>query len=309
MASFVGEGIDESFYRDSALRRQRAPAGGEQNLIEGMTLTMSSSAGETFKRILRKTPLIGPAREIRRWIRMRPVEGPLTYKEDGLATQHRADFLSDPKFVSAMRAGDAAYAGSGSRFEQVSIRWRVYTLCWAAAHAVHLDGDFVECGVNLGRYSSAVTDYVGFEKLDKTFYLLDTFKGWDPGYMTEAELAYHRLHDENYYPDCYDRVCRTFAKYPNVKIIRGPVPETLTQVPSNKVAYLSIDMNAVIPEIAAGEFFWEKLVPGAVVVLDDYGWHGYEQQKDGWDDFARRHGIEIMLLPTGQGFFIKPGRC
>jgi len=65
-------------------------------------------------------------------------------------------------------------------------------------------------------------------------------------------------------------------------------------------------MNNAVPEIAAAEYFWEKLVSGAVVVLDDYGFTKHIEQKQAFDYFAQRKGITIMALPTGQGMYIKP---
>ena len=39
-------------------------------------------------------------------------------------------------------------------------------------------------------------------------------------------------------------------------------PQTLAAFPEGrKVAYLSLDMNIVVPEIAAIEFFWDRLEP------------------------------------------------
>jgi hypothetical protein len=73
-----------------------------------------------------------------------------------------------------------------------------------------------------------------------------------------------------------------------------------------RVCYLSIDMNIVEPEIAAIEFFWDKLSPGAPVVLDDYGWSNYRLQKEAMDRFARQRGVAILTLPTGQGLLLKP---
>jgi len=64
-------------------------------------------------------------------------------------------------------------------------------------------------------------------------------------------------------------------------------------------------MNIAKPERAAIEFFWPKLVPGAVVILDDYGWVPFRAQKDALDEFAANVGVEIMTLPTGQGLLIK----
>jgi predicted O-methyltransferase YrrM len=84
------------------------------------------------------------------------------------------------------------------------------------------------------------------------------------------------------------------------------VPESLSTVEVDRVAYLSIDMNIAYPERKAIEHFWPKLAPGALVVLDDYGWMNYEEQKQTMDDFARGVGVEILTLPTGQGLLVKP---
>lgn len=80
---------------------------------------------------------------------------------------------------------------------------------------------------------------------------------------------------------------------------------TLDQVKSDKISFLSIDLNCAAPEIAAAEFFWDKLVSGASIVLDDYGWAKHIVQKHAFDDFARRRGVPILSLPTGQGLIIK----
>ena len=65
-------------------------------------------------------------------------------------------------------------------------------------------------------------------------------------------------------------------------------------------------MNAAGPEIAAANFFWDKLVPGAMVILDDYAYVGYEVQKRAFDQFSKEKNVPILSLPTGQGLFIKP---
>jgi hypothetical protein len=64
-------------------------------------------------------------------------------------------------------------------------------------------------------------------------------------------------------------------------------------------------MNCVGPEIAAIEYFWPRLVHGALVILDDYGWSAHIAQKLAMDDFAGKVGTKILSLPTGQGLIIK----
>lgn len=65
-------------------------------------------------------------------------------------------------------------------------------------------------------------------------------------------------------------------------------------------------MNNTVPEIAAAETFWSRLEPGAVVVLDDYGWERHIEQKRAFDKFAAARGVTVLSLPTGQGLIIKP---
>jgi len=80
---------------------------------------------------------------------------------------------------------------------------------------------------------------------------------------------------------------------------------TLAAVTSRRIGFLSIDMNVAYPEVQAAEFFWDRLVPGAVMLLDDYGWYGHEPQKAALDAFARRCGRRVLPLPTGQGIILK----
>lgn len=228
------------------------------------------------------------------------IPGTLAYQTDGLFTRHNADFLREPRFAAAYAAGVAT--GSWDGIEPLP--WRTKVICDIAAHCATLEGDFVECGVNKGGFAAAICEYLDFGAIDKRMYLLDTFAGFDPSLLTPDEA---RAVGEHYdYPECYEHVCDVFAPFTNVEIVRGAVPGTLRRVRSEKVAYLSIDMNCVVPEIAAAEHFWDRLVPGAVIVLDDYGFAAHKAQKEAFDEFCRRRGVSVLPLPTGQGLIFKP---
>lgn len=145
--------------------------------------------------------------------------------------------------------------------------------------------------------------YIDFKSLkDRRYYLFDTFCGLDPEFCTQEEYLYYK----DQYPDCYDFVVDSFKKFPNVIIIKGIVPNTLPQAGIKKVAYLSIDMNCAFPEGEALKYFWPIAEPGAIVVLDDYGWTVHINQKKVADDFASSVGAKVLSLPTGQGMMIKP---
>lgn len=232
------------------------------------------------------------------------------YNEDGLISAHNVDFLDELKFKIAYEQ-----AVTEKLYVSPDIRWRLHVACWAGTHALALNGDFVECGVNKGFMSRIVMDYLDFGNKSHSFYLLDTFQGFDEKYLTQNERKKLQTYSKNEHSDkpwtmgkyeqCYDTVVRAFSRFDNVKIIKGSIPDTLTEVKTERVAYLSIDMNCVGPEIAAIEFFWPKLVHGGIVILDDYGWATHEAQKDAMDGFAERAGTKVLSLPTGQGLLIK----
>lgn len=228
------------------------------------------------------------------------------YDEDGLRTHHNHDFINDPVFAKA-------YARGVKGSEDYHFRWRAHVGLWAAATAVKLPGDFVECGVNRGFISSAIMDMLDWDTLDKTFWLLDTFDGIDEEILSPEERAVVRQRAlipgvEEYYVHGVESVRSNFAEWSNVRIIVGSVPGTLDQVQAEQIAYLHIDMNNSVPEIAALDFFWPRLVAGATVLLDDYAYSGYEPQYRAMNAFAAARDVKIASLPTGQGLLVVSGR-
>lgn len=232
------------------------------------------------------------------------VQGPLRYNSDGLATKHNADFVSDPLFAEAYRLG----ISTGHQFgPDLHIEWRVYTGCWVASNAIRLPGDFVECGVASGIMSRSVMHYIAWQNYpERAFWLLDTFEQFPIEQLSEAErtIGLDRLGGR--YHNSLQRVTKTFEQFPNVRIVPGIIPATLSVITSERIAYLHIDCNAVAPERAAIEFLWERLVSGAWILLDDYGWAEHINQKFAMDQFAASKGLRIFSMPTGQGILVKP---
>ena len=230
---------------------------------------------------------------------------PDVYNQDGLTSIHNHEFMNDGEFVAAYRRGVAA-AGIDYQWH-----WRVHVGLWAAYTASRLPGDFVECGVNKGFMSSSIMHYLNWDALGKTFYLLDTFKGIDERYVTPQELEggvlekNKKLIESGGYVQGSEAARKNFSEWRNTLIIEGVIPETLAAVRAERVAFLHIDLNCAPPEIAALNYFWDRLVVGACVLLDDYAYQGYREQKLAMDALVASKGARIMSLPTGQGLLIK----
>jgi O-methyltransferase len=202
-------------------------------------------------------------------------------------------FRRDPKLMDAFR-------GNVSNHQERSLLLRINTLAWAAAEAQRLDGDFVECGVWRGFCSAVLTHYLDFQMQDRTFYLYDTFEGIPPDLDSEK-------HDSPLFREAglYESVLARFTRYPNVRVVKGTVPDSFAQSVPERIAFMHIDMNSSKSEIATLEALFDRIVPGGLVVFDDYGWTGYQAQQVAEDAWTRRRGHRILELPTGQGLLIR----
>jgi O-methyltransferase len=218
-----------------------------------------------------------------------------TYANDMLITFDRnVGFLEDHQFMSALES-------SGPSAKEQSLVWRVHVLAWAASHALQLEGDFVECGVFRGFSTAVLASFLDFASVPKQWYLYDTFSGVPEDQENAGSDRVEQYED----PSLYDSVRTRFAGYPNVIVIRGRVPEVLLGKSPERVALLHLDMNSAAAEIGALDVLFSRVVPGGIVVLDDYGWLHYREQKDAEDDFFDARGYRVLELPTGQGIVLK----
>jgi O-methyltransferase len=232
------------------------------------------------------------------------VQGPLTYNQDGLATRHNAEFMREPRFVAAYRAG---MEDTGP---DVQVQWRVHTALWCASQAARKTGDFVECGVHTGILSAAVMTWLDFSTLSpRRFFLFDTWAGIPVEQMSDAEkrAGVEGMNRKYQNGDAlHANAVKKFSRWPNAVVVRGRVPESLAALEGvNTLAYVSMDLNVAAAEMAAADILFPKLVDGGMMLLDDYGWAPHLQQKRAWDAWALRNGVEILALPTGQGLILK----
>src|SRR4051812_21547481 len=166
---------------------------------------------------------------------LRAVLGTPTYDADNLtAYQKSVDFLAEPRFQAAYRRGmDSGHERIRRRDgrRDLHIEWRIHILLWAAAHAVRLPGDFVECGVNTGITSLAVCDYLDFNSTGKSFWLFDTFSGIPQEQISARERELGRSRENAVlYGECYELARANFEPYVRARLVRGRVPDTLPTV-------------------------------------------------------------------------------
>lgn len=210
---------------------------------------------------------------------------------DNLLTWGRnMSMLDDAPFVAAFQANAETESDQ-------AIVWRRYVLACAAYHCVQLDGDFVECGVYTGVGIKTIVDYLGGTAFPKTFWGYDIFE--HDVSMLNAALPEHGA-------GLYERVREKFAGYSQVRVVKGLIPEVFTNGCPDRIAYLHIDLNQAPAEVASLEHLFDRLVPGGILILDDYEWAGpYRGQKLAEDVWFEARKYRVIPLPTGQGIVIK----
>lgn len=210
---------------------------------------------------------------------------------DNLFTYSRnLSFLTDAEFMSAYRANVTTDVEKG-------IVWRIAVVAWAARNGMRLQGDFVECACYKGTTARIVCDYVGFaEHPDRKYFLYDLFEH-------DASMPHHTMPEHS--KTLFDQVRNRFSDLSNVVVTQGRVPDSFAEAAPEKIAFMHLDLNNADAEVGALEVLFDRMVPGAILVLDDYGWLGYRAQKLAEDPWFEKRGYRVLELPTGQGLLIK----
>ena len=127
----------------------------------------------------------------------------------------------------------------------------------------------------------------------KNFYLYDVF---DNPPTAKAEKNS---------PELYFEVKERMSKYPFVKVIPGLLPDSFKDNSSKKLAFVHLDLNSAETETDILKLCFHKIVPGGILILDDFGFMGYEDQYFEEKEFFKNLGYTVVELPTGQGMVIK----
>jgi hypothetical protein len=211
-------------------------------------------------------------------------------REDGLGTFHNSGFQADPNF---QRCYARAVKATGWDY---GIRYRVHQALWCAAVAQGVQGDFVELGTGRGFIMSAVLE----SGVRRPVHLFDTFAAQSMDVAGRQNGKVSQL-----YADSFERVSANFAEWPNAMLHRGDIRDTLDKVDFESVAFLHVDVNHPDPEEYGIRSLWPKMPKGAVMLLDDYAYSGFERQFDLGNRLAEEFGYSILTTPSGQGIVVK----
>ena len=218
---------------------------------------------------------------------------------DGLATWLKTlPFAADGKFQELAEK-------HASLLPLANWHWNLNTALWAVQSARHVPGDFIELGVFKGHTTLFCAEYVDFQAWPKTWWLFDTFDGIPQDQQAPGWSAVNK----NLYQGTFshEEVTQRFGHFPNIKVLKGRVPDVLAHGAPEAIAFMHIDMNNAPAEIGALEVLFERVSDGGIILFDDYCWDSARTQFAAEKAWFEDRGLFVLGMPTGQGLFIKKG--
>lgn len=221
-----------------------------------------------------------------------------TFNSDGLATRHLSPFLEDEAFESLY--AEMARDWFPKKARAVDVRWRMWLLIALLRECESLPGKVAEFGTYR---AGAAFMILGLTQVPY-IYLFDTFTGVPHEKLTDDERQ--RGFGGNLSDTSVEYVDRRLSRWaPRYEICAGDVFDVLPEVETGPLSFAHMDLNASAPTGFALEYAYPRLLPGAMMVFDDYGFSNYGDQRAVIDRFFADRAESVVALPTGQALMVK----
>jgi O-methyltransferase len=176
---------------------------------------------------------------------------------------------------------------------------RCYVLYCLAKQAVHLPGEFWECGVYKGGTASLLAEVL-FRQNRFPLRLFDTFAGMP---ATDPSLDTHGQGD---FDDTSVGAVRSQVGHDDlVSYHQGLIPDTFRGLEKTTICFAHVDVDIHRSVMDCCAFIYPRLVKGGFIVFDDYGFASCPGARAAVDQFFQGTGVVPLVLPTGQAMVFK----
>lgn len=177
---------------------------------------------------------------------------------------------------------------------------RAWMLLHLMRHALALPGDFAEFGVFRGGTALLAAEILRDARDARALHLFDSFAGMpvtsdgEPfsqgDFGRTSEAAVRAL------------VAPTGA---NARFHAGFIPDTFQGVEIPRLAFAHVDVDLYQSVLDSIEFVYPRLVPGGILIFDDYGFPSCTRAREATDRAFAGRREKPIYLPTGQALVIK----
>jgi hypothetical protein len=150
-----------------------------------------------------------------------------------------------------------------------------------------IEANIAEVGVYKGGSAKVIYDVMN---KNSNLYLFDTFNGMP--YKSDCD-NWHNLGD--FYDTSYDETCKLFPDI-NVLIFKGIFPEeTGKHIINIKFNLVHLDVDQYLSHKLALEFFYDKMIVGGYIILDDYNSDYCKGATIAVDEFLQKKEEKILI--------------
>jgi hypothetical protein len=190
-------------------------------------------------------------------------------------------------------------------------RQRHYTLNYLVAGADLGLGDVCELGCWRGLSAYQIATRVRESGCRTTFHVFDSFEGLSQIKDEDVLKAGGQPQNIDAWRKSFacplETVRRNLSEFDFIRYYRGWIPERFGEVADRTFSLVHIDVDLYQPIRDSFEFFYPRLVPGGIIIFDDYGCVAFPGAKKAVDECLEKFGRPFFVpLPSGQAFLLKP---
>jgi len=178
---------------------------------------------------------------------------------------------------------------------------RKYTLREFARYTFDVPGEMAECGC----YTGVSAWFMAQTCPNKNLYLFDSFEGLSSPELYDKPENGVQVWKKGDLQTTEDVLRKNLKMFPNIHILKGWIPARFPEVDGKNFSLVHIDVDLYQPTLDSLNFFYPRLKPGGVIVMDDYGYFTCPGAYKAANEFMADKKEHLLHLPTGQGVIIR----
>lgn len=182
-------------------------------------------------------------------------------------------------------------------------RFVVYSMAKSVAD---LEGDTAECGVFAGATSHLICLTID-PAAGTLHHVFDSFEGLsDPDAVDRPDSVEAEPWAGGDLAVSQEIVEQNLGQFEFVRYHAGWIPDRFDDVAERRFRFVHVDVDLYQPTRDSLAFFYDRLVPGGILLCDDYASTRCPGARQAFDELADEWGLPgVIELPTGQGFIVR----
>lgn len=190
-------------------------------------------------------------------------------------------------------------------------RLRFYSLVQLFRQTLPLAGLVAECGCFRGLSSFLLCTALkqaeaGFG--GQGYRIFDSFQGLSEPQAEDAiedsrpGKEHLRQMGAGHFTAPLEEVRSALSAFPRIEFYPGWIPEAFPDEPGARYRFVHLDVDLYQPTRDGLEYFYPRVIPGGMIVCDDYGWPGAQRAID---EFCARTGATFRTTPHLQAYIVR----